>query len=170
MRHHRRQRFSLGLVVAIVVLVGDQLAKWAILAAFRPPGIEVTPFAAAAPIQVLPILDFELVWNRGVSFGLGNTQGGWNMLIFAALSTVIALVLLVWMARAQRVVLILALGFVVGGALGNLVDRLRFGAVVDFIYIHVGAFDWFPAFNVADSAITAGAVLLAIDSLFNGRD
>ncbi len=64
----------------------------------------------------------------------------------------------------------LALGLIVGGAVGNLADRLRFGAVVDFLYVHVGGFDWWPAFNLADSVIAVGAVLLAIDSLFGGRE
>jgi len=160
----------MGLTVAIAVVVADQVTKWAILGAFRPAGVEATPFAPTAQLQVLPILDFALVWNRGVSFGLANTGGTWNAVGFAALSGVIALTLLVWMARARRIMLGIALGLIVGGAVGNLVDRLRIGAVVDFIYVHIGAFDWFPAFNLADSAITVGAALLVIDSLFVARD
>src|SRR5579871_6300476 len=151
-------RFLWGLWLAILVLVADQVSKWAILAAFRPPGETTTPFVGTSPVSVLPILDFELVWNRGISFGVGNTQSGWNVIVFAAIAIVIGVVLVGWMARAKKLILALALGFVVGGAAGNLVDRLRFGAVIDFIYVHIGAFDWFPAFNVADSAITVGAV------------
>ena len=166
----RGGRFALGLAIAILVLVADQATKWAILDAMRPAGEMATPFAAAAPMRVLPILDLALVWNRGISFGVGNTGSGWNVIVFAALAIAIGAVLLGWMTRAKRAPLVLALGFVVGGAAGNLVDRLRFGAVVDFVYVHVGAFDWFPAFNLADSSITIGAVLLAIDSLFGGRD
>ena len=164
------RRFFLGVILVVIVVVADQASKWAILNAFRLPGEAGTPFVGSGPIQVLPFLDFELVWNRGVSFGVGNTDGPWNVLVFALLSVIIALVLLVWMARTQRILLAAALGLVVGGAVGNVVDRLRFGAVVDFLYVHVGAFDWFPAFNTADSAITVGAALLAIDSLFGGRD
>jgi len=167
---HRRRRFSLGLIVALAIVVADQASKWAILAAFRPAGVEATPFAATGSMSILPVLDFSLVWNRGVSFGVGNTGGAWNVIVFAALSAVIAVVLLIWMARSQRALLVVALGLVVGGAVGNLIDRLRFGAVVDFVYVHIGAFDWFPAFNTADAAISVGAVLLAIDSLFGGRD
>jgi signal peptidase II len=162
--------FSFGAILAVIVVIADQASKWAILAAFRPPGVTATPFSAAAPMQLLPILDFELVWNRGISFGVANNNGGWNVIVFAALSAIIALVLLFWLARAQRAFLAAALGLVVGGAAGNMVDRLRFGAVVDFIYVHIGAFDWFPAFNLADSSITVGAVLLGIDSLFAGRE
>ena len=166
----RRSRFPLGVALAVVIVVADQLSKWAILAAFRPPGETATPFVAQSSMSVLPVLDFSLVWNRGISFGVGNTAGGWNAIVFAVLSVIIAVALLIWMARAQRVSLVLALGLVIGGAGGNVIDRLCFGAVVDFIYVHIGAFDWFPAFNLADSAITVGAVLLGIDSLFAARD
>jgi len=75
-----------------------------------------------------------------------------------------------WMAHTTARLQLLALGLVVGGALGNVIDRLRYGAVVDFLYFHVGAFNWWPAFNVADSAICVGAVLLVFDSLFAKQD
>ena len=166
-----RRRLTLGLALAAFVIIADQIAKWAILAAFRPPGETATPFVPAGPsLHVLPVLDFALVWNRGVSFGVANTQGGWNAIVFALLSAVVAVVLIGWLARVKRLLLALALGFIIGGAIGNLIDRLRIGAVVDFIYVHVGGFDWFPAFNLADSSITVGAVLLVIDSLFGARD
>lgn len=170
MRSNRAGRLGLGLVVAALVLIADQASKWAILAAMRPPGEAATPFTGTGPINVAPVLDFVLVWNRGVSFGVGNTPSLWSTIGFAAVAVVIVLFLLVWMARAQHALLGLALGLVVGGALGNLADRLRFGAVVDFLSVHVGGFDWWPAFNLADSAIVVGAVLLAIDSLFGGRE
>lgn len=170
MRRHRAGRLALGLVVAALVLAADQASKWSILAAMRPAGETNTPFAGMGPVHVAPILDFVLVWNRGVSFGVGNTASIWSTVGFAAVAVAIVLVLLVWMARTGRALLGLALGLIVGGAAGNLADRLRFGAVVDFLYVHIGGFDWWPAFNVADSAIAVGAVLLAIDSLFGGRE
>jgi signal peptidase II len=165
-----RRPLAAGLACLAVVIGVDQVSKALILDAFRPPGVESTPFVATGQLHVLPILDFALVWNRGVSFGVANTGGAWNALVFAAISAVIALVLLVWMARAKRDLLGISLGLITGGAVGNLMDRLRIGAVVDFIYVHIGAFDWFPAFNVADSSITVGAAALVIDSLFVARD
>lgn len=170
MRRNRAGRLALGLVVAVLVLIADQVSKWAILAAMRPPGVTDTPFIGVGTITVAPILDFVLVWNRGVSFGVGNTPSIWSTIGFAAVAVAIVLVLLGWMARTRHALLGLALGLIVGGAVGNLADRLRFGAVVDFLYVHIGGFDWWPAFNLADSAIVVGAVLLAIDSLFGGRE
>ena len=165
----RRGRLALGLTVAILVLAADQASKMAVLAQLRPPGETATPFAAA-PLAVLPVLDFSLVWNRGISFGLGNVPAAWSDIGFGVVAAVIALLLLRWMARTRSALLAFALGLVVGGALGNLADRVRFGAVVDFLYVHVGSFDWWPAFNLADSAICVGAVLLGIDSLSARRD
>jgi signal peptidase II len=164
------KRLPLGLGVAALVFVADQASKWAILGAMRPPGVTETPFVGTGVISALPILDFVLVWNRGVSFGLGNTGSIWSTIGFAAVAVVVAAFLLVWMARTPKVLLALALGLIVGGAIGNLLDRLRFGAVVDFVYVHIGGFDWWPAFNLADSAITVGAIILAIDSLFGGGE
>lgn len=170
MRRNRAGRLALGLVIAALVLIADQASKWAILAAMRPPGEAATPFAGTGPIHIASVLDFVLVWNRGVSFGVGNTSSIWSTIGFAAVAVVIVLVLLGWMARTRSAMLGLALGLIVGGAVGNLADRLRFGAVVDFLYVHVGGFDWWPAFNLADLVIAVGAVLLAIDSLFGGRE
>lgn len=166
----RARRLPLGLGVAAVVFVADQVSKWLILGAMRPPGEAATPFAGKGTIMVLPVMDFVLVWNRGVSFGVGNTDSLWSTVGFAAIAVAVAGLLLAWMARTPKALLALALGLVFGGAVGNLLDRFRFGAVVDFIYVHVGAFDWWPVFNIADSAITVGAVLLAIDSLFGGGE
>ena len=163
-------RFVTGAAIALLVLVADQVVKWQILLLLRPPGATGTPFAAPDPIHVLPILDFALVWNRGISFGIGNGGSGAGTYVFAAIAIVVALALLGWMARTKRMLLAVALGLVIGGAIGNLVDRLRIGAVVDFLSVHIGGFDWWPAFNLADSAITVGAVLLVIDSLFGARE
>lgn len=164
------RRLGLGLSVAVLAAILDQLAKWLILAAFRPPGIDTAPFFTGQRITVLPFLDFVLTWNRGVSFGVGNQPGAYNALLFTLLAAVIAGGLIVWMARSDDRLVLVSLGLVVGGALGNAIDRLRLGAVVDFIYVHVGAFDWWPAMNLADWAISLGAILLALDSLFTRRE
>ena len=166
----RTSRLPFGLGAAALIFVADQGSKWAILGAMRPPGEAATPFVGKGAMAILPVLQFILVWNRGVSFGVGNTGSIWSTIGFAAVAIVVALLLLIWMARTSKPTLALALGLVFGGAIGNLLDRFRFGAVVDFIYVHIGAFDWFPVFNVADSAITVGAILLAIDSLFAGSE
>ncbi len=170
MMGRKASRLPLGLGIVALTFIADQVTKWAILDAMRPPGVTETPFNGVGTISALPILDFVLVWNRGVSFGMGNTGSIWSTIGFAAIAVIVAAILLVWMARTPKLLLAVALGLIVGGAIGNLLDRLRFGAVVDFLYVHVAGFDWWPAFNVADSAITVGAILLAIDSLFGGGE
>ncbi|HLN25584.1 MAG TPA: signal peptidase II [Patescibacteria group bacterium] len=165
-----RKSLTYGLVIAAVVTLVDQMSKWSLLSALRPAGVTETPFAAFGAIRALPFVDFVLTWNRGVSFGMGNTNGPWNAIGFTLLALVIGAMLVNWMAQTTGRLQLLALGLVVGGALGNVIDRLRYGAVVDFLYFHVGAFNWWPAFNVADSAICVGAVLLIFDSLFAKRD
>ncbi len=165
-----RKSVLFGLGVAVVVALLDQFSKWKILVAFRPDGVTGTPFSSFLRIDVLPILDFVLTWNRGVSFGMGNDAGGYNVLFFTGLAVIIGAMLVAWMARTTDRLVLLSLGLIVGGAIGNVIDRLRFGAVVDFLYVHIGAFDWWPVFNVADSAVCIGAALLVFDSLFAKRD
>lgn len=146
-----------GLGFGLVVLIADQITKWWILEiVMRPPRV----------IEVTSFFNLVLTWNRGVSFGLFNTDSPWNQWTLSALALVIVTILLVWLWRAETRWLSIALGLVIGGALGNVVDRVRFGAVVDFLDVHAAGWHW-PAFNVADSAICVGAVLLVLDSLFN---
>ena len=145
-----------GIVAAIGVVALDQASKWWILEhVMRPPRvIELTGF-------------FNLVvgWNRGVSFGLFNSDSPYNAWVLSAIALLIVAALAVWLGRARSPFLVAAIGLVIGGALGNVVDRLRFGAVFDFLDLHAAGYHW-PAFNVADSAITVGAVMLIVDSLF----
>ena len=114
--------------------------------------------------NVLPILDLVLVWNRGISWGLFNNAGCCNALIFSILAIGISVVLGLMLLKTQRKLVAWSLGLIIGGALGNLVDRLRFGGVVDFIYFHWHSYS-FPAFNIADSAITLGAGLMILGEL-----
>ena len=118
----------------------------------------------------LPAGSHWWIWTcvAGVSFGLFNNGATVNSLAFSLLAAVIIGALLAWLWRARSFVLGVAVGLVVGGAIGNVVDRLRLGAVVDFLYFHLGAVDW-PAFNVADSAICVGVALMLIDGLLAGR-
>lgn len=152
-------RLRFGLAVAGVVLVLDQASKWWIVARVMDPPrtIEVTPF-----------FNLVMAWNRGVSFGLFANDSKWGSWLLSGLALAITVALLVWLAKAENRVQALAIGMVVGGAVGNVIDRLRFGAVADFLDIHVAGWHW-PAFNLADSGISIGVALLLFDALFGGR-
>jgi signal peptidase II len=122
------------------------------------------------PEFVLPILDFTLRYNPGAAFSFLADQSGWQRYFLTGIASIVSLVLAVWIFRlkAQEKLLAVGLALVLGGALGNLYDRVVLGHVVDFISFHWN--DWyFPAFNVADSAISVGAVLLIIDSFFSSE-
>ena len=148
--------FLPGLGIAAVIVVLDQISKWYVVdVVMNPPRtIEITPF-------------FNLVmgWNRGISFGLFNTDSPVTIWLLPAVAGVIVVVLAVWLSRVDRLLLGAALGFIVGGAIGNIIDRLRFGAVADFLDVHAMGLHW-PAFNIADTMITVGAAVLIFDSLF----
>ena len=164
-----QKRFSRllgGMGIAALIVVADQASKMAILDRFRPAGDPEPPFFSLDRVVVSPYMDFILTWNRGVSFGLGNNGGNWNVLLFTAIAVCEVAWLLFMIAKSESKWLIAALGLIVGGAVGNVIDRLRFGAVVDFVYVHIGAFDWWPAFNIADAAICVGAGLWLLQSLF----
>jgi lipoprotein signal peptidase len=109
-----------------------------------------------------------MVWNRGVTFGLLSGDGAWNHVILAGLAGAIAVFLLRWLARAENRLVALALGAVIGGAFGNVLDRLRFGAVVDFVDTHAWGWHWY-VFNVADAAIVCGVGALLLDALLLPR-
>jgi signal peptidase II len=153
------RRVSAGLLLAALVIVLDQLSKLLVLARWR--------YSADMRQPVLGWLDLELSWNRGVSFSIGSHLGAYDRFLFVALAVLVSAWLVRWMAKGARPLVLLALGLVVGGALGNALDRLRFGAVEDFIYVHFGSFDWWPIFNLADSSICVGAALMILDSLFD---
>jgi signal peptidase II len=155
-----------GLILAAVIIVLDQLSKWWVVETLmRPQGVWETPFYTPNRIEILPVFDLVMAWNRGVSFGIFNNDGSWNAIALSVLSVAISVGLVLWMRQAQSRLVLLALGGIVGGALGNVIDRVRWGAVADFLDVHVMGYHW-PAFNVADSAISVGAVLLVLDALF----
>jgi len=149
-----------GLFLAVLVLSLDQVTKLAILEWVTPP---------AAGITVTGFLAIVLVWNRGMSFGMFNTGDPLVPWILGAIALAVAVGLVWWLARARRPLVILGLGLVLGGAVGNLVDRVLYGAVVDFVLLHAGRWHW-PAFNLADSAITLGVLALLWDSLFGAQE
>ena len=149
--------FGAGLSVAAAVTLLDQWSKWFMVEkVMQPPRV----------IPVTPFFNLVLGWNRGVSFGLFNNASPLNDWLLPAVALVIIAVLLVWMGKSKGLMVTASLGLVIGGALGNLIDRLRHGAVTDFLDFYLGSYHW-PAFNLADSAITVGAVVLIADSLFN---
>ncbi len=152
---------GLGLAVAVLLLAADQASKWWILEVLRLPEARHVPLLELGPFG----LDFSMVWNRGVTFGLLSGDGPWNHLVLALLAAAIALVLLRWLARAETLAVAVALGAVIGGAVGNVLDRLRFGAVVDFVDAHAWGWHWY-VFNIADAGIVCGVAALIADALF----
>ena len=151
---------------ALLIIVLDQLTKAWILSLPDVASIEQIPVGYVFAEVFPPILRFTFVQNTGVSFGLfGGGEARWGLTIFSVL---VSGALAWWATRADRRLLITAIGLVIGGALGNVIDRVRFGYVVDFIDVSgTGVFPW--VFNVADSAITIGVVLLIIDSFLSDR-
>ena len=149
----------LGFLLAVVIAVADQATKvWALDGWFDPPRV----------IEVTSFFNLVAVWNTGVSFGFLAGYSDWMPLALSAFAVAVTIGLAIWLWRSEGRVLAIGLGLVIGGAIGNVVDRLRFGAVVDFIDLHAAGYHW-PAFNLADSAITIGVGLLLIDS-FTRRD
>ncbi len=150
------------LPITLAVIALDQLVKLWI----------VDHLALYRTVRVLPVLDITLTYNRGAAFSFLAEASGWQKWVFAGLAVIVAAGITVWLralnGRAQRL-LCISLTLIMGGALGNLIDRLRIGHVVDFILAHWDRvyFPW--AFNIADSAITVGAALLLLDAVLESR-
>lgn len=147
--------------IALVCVVLDQATKLWFLYGFD--------LANSGPVRVLPVLDFVLVWNRGISYGLFQQEGDLGRWLLAAFTVAATIALWVWSARAGTRLLALALALVIGGAVGNGIDRIVHGAVVDFVHFHVGTFSWY-VFNLADVWIVAGVAGLLYDSVLDGRN
>lgn len=152
-----KDRILLGLLPATLLFIADQASKWWILEQIQLPRL--------GRIEISGIFDLTMVWNYGVSFGMlkaGSELERWGLV---ALSAIISAVFAVWLARAERRLTALALGIVIGGALGNMIDRIRYGAVADFLDFSGLYFPY--VFNIADAAITIGAAILFLDLMFN---
>jgi signal peptidase II len=161
--------FWSGLAVAAAVALFDQLSKWAITDLIMDAHCVTPPMTQpGCTIPVLSFFNLTLVYNPGVTFGLG---GGLGPLVLAALAAAISVGLVVWLRRVDSLLLAIAIGGIIGGAIGNVIDRLRFGAVVDFldVFIPGSALPHWPAFNLADSAIVVGVGVILIDGLIAGR-
>jgi signal peptidase II len=154
-------RLRSGLIVAAAVLILDQASKLWLLFVFD--------IARRGAVKVTPFFDLVLAWNTGISYGWFQTESMTGQAILLAIKAIAVIVLGVWMARAQTRMAAIALGLIIGGALGNAIDSLAYGAVVDFALFHVqlGEKDlsWY-VFNLADTAIVAGVAALLYDSFF----
>ena len=147
----------MGLFVALLVILADQVSKFYVMTYLMNDGhyIGVTSF-------------FNVIqaWNTGVSFSMFNDGGKTGLIILSLIAVVVVIFLLRWMYKDNSKLIRVALGMIVGGAIGNLIDRIRYGAVYDFLDFHVSGHHW-PAFNVADSFICIGAFLIIVYGMFS---
>lgn len=181
------QFFLFGFCLIGAILFLDQYTKWLVLETILRSDGDVPTFGqwfiTRQPLEffidqrevyttreLTSFLNFVMVWNTGISFGMfsnASEEGSRTLsLILIALSLTVSLVLTVWLALARGRLLSWGLAMIVGGALANVADRIRFGAVADFVDVHVAGYHW-PAFNLADSCIAIGALFLVIDTMTN---
>lgn len=155
-----RRMIGIGLAVATAILLADQASKMFFLdlvSQRSPPVIVVTPF-----------FNLVQVWNTGVSFGLFQEDSAARSWTLVGVAAAVLVWLALWLWRARSRLVAVALGGIIGGAVGNIIDRIRFGAVFDFVDLHAFGWHW-PAFNIADSAIVAGVGLLLVDGFRPAR-
>jgi signal peptidase II len=154
----------LGLIAAAAVLILDQASKLWLLFVFE--------IARRGAVAVTPFFDLVLAWNTGISYGWFSESGPTGQAIMLVVKAIAVVALAIWMARSQTLTATLGLGLIIGGALGNAIDRLAYGAVVDFALFHLQigdkTYNWY-VFNLADVAIVVGVAALLYDS-FLGQD
>jgi signal peptidase II len=161
MSKEKRSRAASWLLLSVLVILADQASKFYI----------AQHFGEFEHITVLPVLDITRMHNEGAAFSFLAGASGWQRWVFIALAGVVSVGIIVWLIRLKERahgLLACGLSLVLGGALGNVIDRIRLGHVIDFIHFHWDR-AYFPAFNVADSAITVGAACLLLDALFEGK-
>lgn len=173
--HMLKSLIGFGLVIDFIIL--DQITKWIVLEYIFKTELGLPAlgfFDWITSTERLPFVQIELssffnlsmVWNHGISFGLFQSGSPWPLIIIAS---VISVIFSVWLCRTKSWVEALCLSAVIGGAIGNIIDRLHFSAVADFFDFHVMGWHY-PAFNMADSFISVGIVILVVNSLFFGRN
>jgi signal peptidase II len=161
MTSDRTRNAASWLFLSIAVVVLDQISKSYI----------AQHFGEFEFIRVLPILDITRMHNVGAAFSFLASASGWQRWVFIGLAVTVSIGIIIWLARLPRSahrLLACGLALVLGGAVGNVIDRIRLGFVIDFIHFHWDR-AYFPAFNVADSAITVGAAFLLLDALMEGK-
>lgn len=150
-----------AMVLVVVTMVADQVSKELLLRYVQNAG---------AMVQVIDdFFRLVIVWNRGVSFGIMGGEGALPPWVLSAIAVAVCIGLFVWLRRTDRRLTGWGIGLVMGGAIGNVIDRARWGAVFDFADFYVGQWHW-PAFNVADSAIVVGVGLMLVDSLISDKE
>ena len=149
-----------GLIAAVVTLIADQASKFWL--------VHVFDLAHRDPVRLTPFFDLVLAWNIGISFGWFQNDSALAQFALMAVKAVAVIALAIWMARSRTLLATIALGMIIGGAIGNAIDRIAYGAVVDFALFHLQigekTFNWY-VFNLADVAIVAGVTALLYDSL-----
>lgn len=145
-----------GLIAAFIALIADQASKIATLAYFANH---------VPPVKVTSFFNYVLAWNRGVSFSMFHSDKPLAPVVLTVVALMICGIVFYWMKNEKDVKTQICFGLILGGAIGNIVDRIRFGAVVDFLDFYVGTHHW-PAFNIADSAICVGAGYILLWNLF----
>lgn len=151
----------LGLSVALMIFLIDQGHKWWMLLGLKLKSGDV--------ITLTSFLDVVMVWNKGISYGLFQQSSTLGRMVLLAIALATCLFLIIWLARTSHRLVAIALGLLVGGALGNALDRLVHGAVADFFSLHAFGYYWY-VFNLADMAVVAGVALLLYDSIIMRRD
>ncbi|MEP3280610.1 MAG: signal peptidase II [Stappiaceae bacterium] len=158
MRHLWGANSAGVLWLALFALITDQACKLYLLNVFD--------ISANGPVDLLPFMELVMVWNRGISYGLFQQHAETGRIALTVLSFLAALALWIWSARMDQKFPAVCLGLLIGGALGNGIDRAAYGAVADFFHFHIGSFSWY-VFNIADVWIVAGVAGLLYDSFFN---
>ena len=154
------RRSNIGWAAAAGIIALDQAVKWWLLTSYD--------IASRHPVEITPFFNLVMTWNRGVSFGLFGDYGDLMRWLLFGFAVAVSIALAVWMIRATTLFLTVALGLIIGGALGNAIDRIAHGAVADFFDFHLAGWH-FWAFNVADASITIGAILVFADLLLVTR-
>jgi signal peptidase II len=148
------------ILILLIVLTLDQLSKIYVL--------KITDASEQTVIKLTSFLNIVLTWNRGVTFGMFNDLT-YGKMIFTIFAIILTIILSIWMFKSKDKLEVSAIAMIIGGALGNIIDRIRFGAVVDFIDFYIYSYHWY-VFNIADSAICLGVmILLYINIMFNVR-
>jgi signal peptidase II len=156
-------RYRLGFAIAAVIFALDQLTKWIVTG---PLGIN----QLGDQLVLLPIFNFTYTENQGISLGLLNATNPVGRWMLVAVTSAIAIGVAIWIGREKNRIDQVALGMVLGGALGNILDRVRFGYVVDFADLHFGTFRPFLVFNVGDAAISIGVVILLLRAFLTPKE